>query len=701
MKKYFIICLVALIVISGTNINAFGEAAVDKQLEASVLKVKDLFDIGDDYDTFDSNISSGGDTLFFYMNWSDSNSRLDSISVTTDSLGNIINYNKYSPIYKESETKVSNYTKEEAIKLAMEFIGKIDKSIYKEIELVEDNSPLSTFDNEYRLSFKRVVNGIPFVDNSVSISVNKYTGQIMNFNSDWERDMVFPIPDGILSIDEGKKAYVDSIGLDLVYKTTYGHRPLDTSGQETKHYLVYSSMDDYKAIDAFTGEVTNIIYYGPYYGMDQDAASGSLDLKESETISPEERKEIEKLSGIIDIKKVEAEARKILGINTEYKLNNKNLYSDYNNPEQYIWSLYFEKKVDNNYWDINISLNAKTLELLSFYKNDNIISNKQPQLTKDESLELAKEYVKEIQPNKIDEIEFSEQNLNENQQNYYFIFTRKIDDIFVKSDSITVTVDAVNKEIEAYMYEWYNGEFPPKGEVIGFDRAYDIVFNTIGYDLKYTIVYDYDKPDGENQEIKLVYAVDNKLPLNIDANSGEILDANSGKPYKKNNSLSYDDIDKSYAKDKIKTLSQYGVGFNSSKFKPKEKIRQKDFAYLLFKSMNSYRLETEEDIDTIYEELRNLRIISESEKSPDTIVTKEEAIKYVIRTMNFEKIAEISGIYASIFQDSDDVSSGLEGYINIAYGLGIINGDGSGEIKPKAELRREDAASIIYKYMFN
>ena len=64
MKKYFIICLVALIVISGTNINAFGEAAVDKQLEASVLKVKDLFDIGDDYDTFDSNISSGGDTLF-------------------------------------------------------------------------------------------------------------------------------------------------------------------------------------------------------------------------------------------------------------------------------------------------------------------------------------------------------------------------------------------------------------------------------------------------------------------------------------------------------------------------------------------------------------------------------------------------------------------------------------------------------------
>ena len=148
------------------------------------------------------------------------------------------------------------------------------------------------------------------------------------------------------------------------------------------------------------------------------------------------------------------------------------------------------------------------------------------------------------------------------------------------SDSISVTVDAVNKEIDSYSFEWYKGKFPPMGEVIGLDKAYDILFNKIGYDLKYTIVYDYDNADGNKREIKLVYAVDSKLPLNIDAHSGEILDY-SGKLYKEPSIFEYDDID-NLRKDKIETLSQYGVGFNSSKFKPKDKINKKtSFIYCL------------------------------------------------------------------------------------------------------------------------
>ena len=39
--------------------------------------------------------------------------------------------------------------------------------------------------------------------------------------------------------------------------------------------------------------------------------------------------------------------------------------------------------------------------------------------------------------------------------------------------------------------------------------------------------------------------------------------------------------------------------------------------------------------------------------------------------------------------------------MNIAYGLKIVSGDETGNIKAKYELKREDAASMIYNYLFN
>lgn len=93
--------------------------------------------------------------------------------------------------------------------------------------------------------------------------------------------------------------------------------------------------------------------------------------------------------------------------------------------------------------------------------------------------------------------------------------------------------------------------------------------------------------------------------------------------------------------------------------------------------------------------------IKEEEKNPEKPITKEEAVKYIIRVMRLDKVAELEDIYKDIFLDSNDISKGLKGYINLAYGLKIIIGDGSGYIRPKYELKREDAANIIFNYIFN
>jgi uncharacterized membrane protein YkoI len=321
-------------------------------------------------------------------------------------------------------------------------------------------------------------------------------------------------------------------------------------------------------------------------------------------------------------------------------------------------------------------------------------------ISKAEAMEIAKDFIKKQQPGKIDQVELINESLKEGQPSYYFRFIRKINDIYVESDSINVTVDTVNREVSAYNFDWYNGVLPPKGEVIGLNKAYDILFNDIGFELKYATIYDYEKSDNENKEIKIVYGINKRKPVNIDARTGNLLDS-SGELYKDKKTFVYTDIDDSYAKDMINILAEYGVGFNTNSFKPKDNIKQKDFIYLLFKSMNSWRDIPEDDIDKVYDEFIESNIIKADEKNLERIVTKEEAVKFIIRAMKYDKVADISNIFIDIFEDSKDISPNLKGYINIAYGLGIINGDGSGNINPKIELKREDAASIIYKYMFN
>lgn len=54
-----------------------------------------------------------------------------------------------------------------------------------------------------------------------------------------------------------------------------------------------------------------------------------------------------------------------------------------------------------------------------------------------------------------------ERNLKFPDEQYYgFNFIRKIDDIYVESDYISIGVDAVSKDISSYNINWYKGEFP-------------------------------------------------------------------------------------------------------------------------------------------------------------------------------------------------------------------------------------------------
>lgn len=699
MKKYLILLLIVTLILGGAMPNAaFGESRLDAKLEEVILKVKKIFNISNDYDTFNSRINSYDNETYFYMSWSDSTGKLKNISVNADVDGNIIYFDQYDSVYKEPESKLPNYTKEEATKLALEFIGRVSPDLFSQIELVENQNYSYSYDTMYYFTFQRMVNNIPFPENYINLHINKYTGEVNNYSVTWDRTLEFPSPDKIISLEEGKKAFMDEIGLKLFYKNSYTPIRILNTGEETNYFLAYTTMEgNRKGIDAFTGKALDISYYIIY----DRAAEESVMKNSAAGITPEERVEIDKLTGIKSIEEIERLARNILDLDKDYKLQSKNLYSDVRNPGDYRWSLYFLKTLEKDkHLSADISINAKTGQMLSFSKYEPHDKDDKPVINKNQALKLAEEYINKIYPDKVNDIELLvNENLKDDQQSYHFSFIRKIDDIYVENDIIGVGVDAISNKISSFSINWFKGNFPPKGEIIPIDKAYEVLFNDIGYELKYISIYNYEKPNGENREIRLVYAVKTSKPLLISANSGGILDY-SGKPYKENEVVVYEDIDDSYAREKIRTLAEYGVAFKTTEFKPKDKIIQKDFLYLLWKSQYPYRTE-DDDMEQIYKDLIRIRVLKEDEKNPEAYVTKQEAVKFVIRMMSLEKVAQIEGIYKEIFKDAKDISKDLIGYVNIAYGLNIISGDGNGSILPRYELKREDAASIIYNYMFN
>lgn len=696
MKKVSLILAFMIIALNVIPSVTYGEKNYDEKLKEVVLKAKELFEISSEYDEFNSNVNSYDGNTKFYLNWSDTKGKLNNVNISMDIDGNVISYNSYSNEYENQDQKLPNYTQEQAKGLAMDFIEKVSPDI-KSIKISEENQIDNLYNQNYNFNYIRYVNGIEYKQNRVNIEINKYTGEIRSYYVEWERNIEFPSSDKIIKENGAKEIFKNKIGLKPVYKIKTNHyREINKGEPQTKYYLAYTLLESNKGIDALTGDKININYYSPYYN--ESEADGAI----KENITPEEQESIDELKNILSDKQAEGKARKILNIEDSYELQNQNLYKNYKNKNDYIWNMYFAKK--DKKFNVSIAIDAKTGELLNFHKSLEQDPDDKSTIDEKAALEMARKYLKKQNLDKIDEVELIENEYknyqNEEPKNYYFRFIRKTDGIYVEDDSIYIGVDAVNEEINSYSIDWYKGEFPSSEKMISVDEAYDILWEEIGLNLMYIKLFGNDDLEKleKDMKVKLVYTLNQEKPSIIDGSTGEILDY-SGEPYVEIKPITYSDIEKSYAKEKINILANYGIGFKDEEFKPNKEIKQSEYIYLLWKSRNQYRTDDTSQED-IYKDFIRAGYIEEAEKSPDSIITKGEAVKYIIRMMNLREVAEINGIYKDIFADEENIKEELKGYINIAYGLDIIKGNGTGNINPDYKLKREDAASMIYNYIF-
>ncbi|SHF11706.1 Peptidase propeptide and YPEB domain-containing protein [Thermoanaerobacter uzonensis DSM 18761] len=699
MKKFISIAIALVflftLIVTPNTVQAQADTKISLKQAIEIAKTK--LDISDNGYDFSSNYYEYGNTKSWILNWNSSSKGNISVTIDADT-GEITNYYGWSPVLQK-QTRIPKYTQDEAKKVAIEFLQKIAPEKFKETkEQIINSYGYNDYSYDYNFSFERIVNDIPFPYNSLNVTVNKNTLKVTSYSLTWG-NYTFPDPKAAISKEEAIKIFKEKIGLKLQYNLVYDQ----VYGDEPQAILVYGIYQN-APIDAITGEIkTSDNYYMPMYG----GRGGDVGAESSQKFSPEEQKAIEASEKYISKDKaIEVVKNNIPFSISDYKLSSVNLYSNNNYPpakSNPIWSLNWSLTKDNKYYYVNASVDAVTGELISFSIGNPDMDNvqgKKPSYTKEQMRKIAEDYLKKIIPEKFSKTAYQEENYKMiDWPSYPFRYVEISNGILCPFNNINVNVNQYTGDIVSYSINWTSVKLPAAENTISLEEAYKIMFDNSEFTLMYIPDSDYKSPD-QPPTIQLVYQ--SNFFNYINAKTGQIIDY-SGKPVVKQSKINFTDIKGNWAEKDINLLVQYGIiDVKEDKFYPNKDILQKDFIKILIKAIQPdyyYTMPSySDDYDTYYAIAINKNIITEKEKSPDSIVTRQQAAKMLVKSLGAGYIADIPDIFIINFKDNDKIPKDMIGYIAIVSGLKIMNGS-DGYFEPQQPLTRAQAAAVIVRYL--
>lgn len=654
--------------------------AEEGTLEAKIQKLKNLFEIGEEYvDFYKYEHDDYGGKKITYLNWTSSNSQ---ISVSLDEEGNIISYSK-NEYRRQGQPRIYRFPKitvEEGEERARAFIEKVYPDIVDKVDLADEGEAYATNLIEdlsrYNYSFRMIEKGIVFKENTIYISVDSQNGEVISFNIVWEEGLELPDTEDIISKDEAKEIYRDNINLELAYRER---------DKDKKAYLGYSIIDTDKTVDAKTKDIIGTSYKSVYYIYGPSTVN-------MESLSDEEAKQLIASKKVISKEEASKRILEAFELGEEYKIGEHKL-KVHREKDIYVWEVMVTKHEGDMSTSVSGIIDAKSGEIIDFIDPGTWEREEdEPKYSKEELLKRAKDIIKELSPVRYKEVEFVE---DDRKASSYgrdnvtdFLFKRKVNGIRVEKDGIMIALDNTTGKVLLYYYYWSDLDFESPDSIIEEDEAKEILLKDRDLVLEYQSV----RADEGKREVKLVYDFKDKY-LIVDAKTREVID--SRKELMERDAIKeYMDIEESYAKDEIRKLQRYITLFEGDELKPKEAITQQEFFRLLGQTVDIY---LSEDVNYLYERFIRDGILKEEEKDMEGELTREEAIKYVVRAFGQDPLEGLGDIYKLDYEDADDISPNLRGHVAIAKGLGLIRGEG--RFRPKDNLTREEAVVIIYNIL--
>lgn len=712
MKKIISMLLVVTMIITCmVPVMASEKTTSDNALANAIKAVKEKIEIPSDCNKFNYYINSDGDLTTWALEWTSENGKSINVSINQNNL--IRSYYSFDRAASSDDKKIPKYSEEQGRVIAEKFINKLDSKLLQQFKFTEKNN-LYVSNSDYIFNYVRNVNGIQSSFNNISITVNKYTGAVKEYSCTYSSDVTFEDASKIISNEQAKKAFIDKLGLKIVYI-------IQEKDKKKTSFLAYVPKYSNKYIDALTGKVEDVPVNflndmlkekGTAYNLASYAGADA-----AVSLTPEELDAVKSMTGVMSKEDVDKKVRGIswFGIDNGFKLTNSNLNKNWRDNESFVWYLNYIKEISKDKQQyINIQIDAKSGEIQSFSNNSEPEEGSKPRKTKEEAKAICDDVLKSLFSSKYDKLKYDDSYSNaveEKTQDYFtFRFARMENGIECSDNYVEVTYNNISGNVSGVNSNWINNViFEAPKNTLAIDKIYDVLFDKIGYEVSYIKEIKDDNKDKiwsdnlNSFNAILGYFINIDKPNIISATTGDILN-NSGEIYKESKSVDYTDISGLKAENEIKILTQMSIRYTENELKPKESLLQKDYFILLSQLNNEffYSRDTLDDkaIEEMYDSLIYSGIITKEEKAPMSILTREEAAKYFVRFLHFKNVAEIKGIYKSSFKDANKINPNLLGYVCIASGLKAMNGN-KGYFYPKNKMTRLDGLLSIYSYLNN
>lgn len=680
MKK-FISILVIIGLILTSAIPVFAETDTDsKGLEQAILQVKSIAVIPSDYKIFQYSSSTyeqnGKNISVWYLNWNNEDYS-GGISAVCENGGYLTSFNKYSSHGKEGLGTVNRETGQ---KNAEAFLAKVRPDIASSLKLMDSSNYFNSDRHYYNYKVYKNDAIVGYLD--VSVEVDKYTGDIVGYYYSGSGEDISGLPDatGVIGLEAAKKAYLDKINITLNYYSYF-----DYNKKTLIVFPAYSGANTAgKAIDAKTGEAVPL--YNDYSIYRDMGGMGSMNkMAETATaesqLTREEVEAIEGISGLITKTKAESILRgAIPGLASNAKVQTSTLSKNYIEQGKYQWEIGF----DGAYGVVN----AKTGDLMSFYVYNEESRKGNASISEARAREKAEAFMKANAREKFEQSRYYESpvyqiyKIDENVTDYSFNYYRQVNGIDFIGNGFSVIVNKASGNITHYDCNWYDEvSFPAIGSIITEEEAFNLINDTAKMGLMYkkvnkgeaALVYDFTYSAGD-------FLIDpfKSTKLGWD-----------GKPYKEKNLPEYSDIKGHWAEAKILKLLENGYYLQGEKFNPKQKITQMDFLRYLYSPIQMYY-----DDEEFYKLLVNDKILKDGEKAPGSIISRQDAAKFVVRFLGLGKAAEHPEIFVNPFKDK--LTESYKGYAAICFGLKVMQGDNKGRFNGTNQVTNAEAAVIIY-----
>ncbi|KGR77198.1 YcdB/YcdC domain-containing protein [Ureibacillus sinduriensis] len=604
----------------------------------------------------------------------------------------------FEPVNKTDALFPAKITKEDAQKIAQEFIKKYSGS--KQFHLDKSNNlyyyyysnQLLTEPIQYYFSFIGTENNIEIADQRIEVVVLG-NGDVVQYNqyqaSGWKGS--FEKAENLLSEKEVLSKIKENINLQLQYQVNYDFRTDKPDVQ-----LVYAPVTQYSGVNAKNG-----LWY---------TNNGFKDnLPNNEKVERIVQQPLKPRHDSITVEDAKEIAKKLLTIDSEeIKLRFDSIEERTNYDGKAVISVNYSYEYGNSGYGTSIELDKQTGEIIQYHNLKNEVLRQLGQkpddakkLTSDEALVKALGYLKEWLPSSLHNYSkpISQPYSDEDSGVYNFTFPKIVNGIVVAGSDTSVginfdgSLNSVN--VNAPQIE----EWPTTDGILSKEEAEKMFAASLSLKLQYVK----ENVSEETDHYSLVYnpVYNEKSSTSIDATSGEWTSMFGGREYP----IVTDDT----AEEELNYLIQNNIlEIDESTFNADSPVTRGEALKVLLKSISyiyerdyPQQEESHQTFEDVGRDHQYYHIVERAVKMGilDTgnnkfmsseSITREELAVWYIRALGLEQAAKHRDAYQlKGIKDAEDVT--YTGYVALADAIGILPSQ-NGLFNPKKAVTYSELA---------